>query len=340
MTSTIVMSPAVVENPTAPALPVRRRMDVTGVNPLRARPRVQELLYRELLTPADLIAPILVQPDHRDPARYRYLPGAVSISEVAGHAQQLRSVGVRACKILVYIEHRTPHAEDALNPDNLMIAAIHAVRNAVPDMVIATEVCGCAWTDSGECVLLGSRGRTAIDATYELMARMAVLHAQAGVDIVGPAAVLDGSVQATRFELDEAGFTDVGVAPSVIFDSALFDIYKSAMNTDPGRGNRRGFQIDPSQLGQALDQAERWIDEGADSVLVQPAMTSIDLLTRLRGVIRAPLIAFSTSGEDQLFATAPIAVQLEYARALKRAGADLIMTYGALRLARALEDGQ
>lgn len=325
------------KSPTA-IIPVRRRLDVTGVNPLRARSRMQQLLHRDLLTPADLVAPILVQPDHRDPARYRSLPGAVAVSEIADYAEELSAAGVRACRVLVYGEHKTRDAADALKPDNLMIDAIQCIRNAVADMVIATEVCGCAWTDSGECVLLDSRGHTDIDGTYELMARMSVLHAQAGADIVGPAAVLDGSVQAIRFELDEAGFTDVSVTPSVIFDSAMFGVYKSAMNTDPGRGNRRGFQIDASQPGQALDQAVRWIYEGADGLLVQPAMTSIDLLSQLRGMTRAPLTAFSVSGEDQLFAAAPIAVQLEYARALKRAGADLILTYGALRLARALED--
>ncbi|MFD6160022.1 hypothetical protein ACFWF7_29705 [Nocardia sp. NPDC060256] len=324
------------ESPTI--TPVRRRLDVTGVNPLRARSRMRKLLHRDLLTPADLVAPILVQPDHRDLARYRYLPGAVPVSGIADYAEELNAAGVRACRVLVYGEHKTLDAADALKPDNMMVDAIQSIRNTVPDMVIATEVCGCAWTDTGECVLLDSRGHTDIIGTYELMARMSVLHAQAGADMVGPAAVLDGSVQAIRFELDEAGFTDVSVTPSVIFDSALFGVYKSTMNTDPGRGNRRGFQIDACQPGQALDQAVRWIYEGADGLLVQPAMTAIDLLTQLRGMTRMPLTAFSVSGEDQLFASAPIAVQLEYARALKRAGADLILTYGALRLARALED--
>lgn len=205
-------------------------------------------------------------------------------------------------------------------------------------MVIATEVCGCAWTSSGECVLLGSDDRTALDATYELMASMALMHAQTGADIIGPAAVLDGSVRAIRTRLDENGYSDVGITPSVIFDSALFDVYKAAMGTNPGRGHRRGFQLDACSARQGSEQARRWLTEGADSLLVQPAMMSIDLLTKLRGMTDLPLTAFSVSGESSLFADAPDTVLLEYARSLKRAGADLIMSYDALRLARLLTE--
>lgn len=317
----------------------RPQRTVTGVNPLRARDRVRGLLRRELLTPADLMAPMLVQPSHRPAEDYRHLPGAVALSQVVAHARELRNAGVRAVKMFAYVENKTPNACEALEPNNLLVVAVQAIRAAVEDMVISTEVCGCAWTDHGECVLLGLHGRTDAHATYELMSQMAVLHAQAGADIIGPAAVLDGSVRAIRTELDEAGFREVGITPSVIFDSALFTAYKDAMHTDPDRGNRRGFQIDACHAGQALDQAARWLAEGADSLLVQPAMVSVDVLTQLRAQVNAPLIAFSVSGEDQLMHHAPDTVYLEYVRALRRAGADLIMTYGAHRLAVALADG-
>lgn len=326
----------VIAIPTDNTHQARPERAVTGVNPLRARNRVRGLLRRELLTAADLVAPVLVQPDHRDPADYRHLPGAVALSEVAAHARELAEAGVRAVKLFAYVENKTSDAAEALEPNNLLVVAVQAIRTAVEDMVISTEVCGCAWTNTGECVLLGLHGRTDTPATYELMARMAVLHAQAGADIIGPAAVLDGSVRAIRAELDDAGYRDVGITPSVIFDSALFTAYKDAMHTDPGRGNRRGFQIDACHTGQALDQAARWLSEGADSLLVQPAMVSVDVLTRLRATVNVPLTSFSVSGEDQLMASAPDAVYLEYARSLKRVGADLIMTYGALRLARAV----
>jgi len=282
---------------------------------------------------------VLVQPDHRPAEDYRHLSGAVALSQVGAHTRELREAGVRAVKLFTYVENKTPDAREALEPNNLLIVAVQAIRAAVEDMVISTEVCGCAWTDHGECVLLSVHGHTDTHATYDLMAQMAVLHAQAGADIIGPAAVLDGSVRAIRTELDDAGFREVGITPSVIFDSALFTAYKDAMHTDPERGNRRGFQIDACHAGQALDQAARWLTEGADSLLVQPAIVSVDVVTRLRKQVNAPLTAFSVSGEDQLFDQAPDAVYLEYVRSLRRAGADLIMTYGAHRLAVALAEG-
>ncbi|WP_306355820.1 MULTISPECIES: hypothetical protein [unclassified Nocardia] len=326
--------------PTPTVAPPRPRREITGINPVRARARVRELLHRELLSPADLIVPILVQPDARPPEQYTYVPTAVAISELGPYAVGLRELGIRACKVFVYCDAKAPDAAEALRPDNLMVAAIQTIRAAVEDMVISTEVCGCAWTDSGECVITDADGRTDVEATYLLMGKMAVLHAQAGADLIGPAAMLDGSVRIIRRGLHEHGYPDVGITPSVIFDSGLFTAYKSAMCTDPGRGNRRGFQIDADHQRQAMAQAERWMSEGADSLLVQPAMMSVDVLTRLRLVTEAPITAFSVSQEQQMFAAADDGLVLEYARMLRRAGADFIMTYDAPRIAAALAGGR
>jgi porphobilinogen synthase len=182
-------------------------------------------------------------------------------------------------------------------------------------------------------------GSIDLAATLDLMARMAVLHADAGADVIGPAAVLDGAVATIRAAMDEAGHRNVGITPSVIFDSALFGPYKEPMHTNPGRGHRRGFQIDACHVGQALDCARRWMAEGADSLLVQPAMMSVDLLTRLRAETNAPITAFSVSGEHLVLADNED-VYLEYVRSLRRAGADLVMTYGAAQLATALGTAQ
>ncbi len=251
---------------------------------------------------------------------------------------ELWELGVGAVKLFCFVEHKAADAAEALAADNLLVSAIRAVRRAVPGMVIATEVCGCAWTDTGECVLLDRGGRVDLDATLGLMAEMAAAHAAAGADIIGPAAMLEGSVRAIRQALDVDGHPDVGVTPSVIFDSALFGIYKDAMHTNPGRGDRRGLQIDACHVGQALDTAHRWLDEGADSLLVQPAMMAVDLLTRLREQTRVPLTAFSVSGEHAMFARAGTPVYVEYLRSLRRAGADLVMTYGAGQVAAALRE--
>ncbi|RJO75172.1 hypothetical protein D5S18_17565 [Nocardia panacis] len=325
--------------PTTVTAPVRPRQEVTGINPVRARARVRALHHRELLTAANLIVPILVQPDARPREEYSYLPTAVPISQLGRYVSGLREHGIRACKVFVFCESKAPDAADALRPDNLMVAAIQTIRAATGDMVISTEVCGCAWTDSGECVITDARGRTDVKATYLLMGQMAVLHAEAGADIIGPAAMLDGSVQVIRHALHEHGHPDVGVTPSVIFDSGLFAAYKTAMRTDPGRGNRRGFQIDAEHQRQALTQAQRWMSEGADGLLIQPAMMTVDVLTRLRMDTDTPLTAFSVSQEQQMHTAVDNPVVLEYARMLCRAGADFVMTYDGPRIARALAEG-
>jgi porphobilinogen synthase len=315
---------------------LRTPADVIGAHPLRARPRVRDWLRREWLSPRELITPVLIQPDRRAPAEYADLPTGVALARLPRLIGELWESGIRAVKLFCYVEDRTADAAAALDADNLLVSAVRTVRRAVPGMVIATEVCGCAWTVDGECVLLDSGCRVGLDATFHLMADMAVARAAAGADIVGPAAMLEGSVRAVRQALDAAGYGDVGVTPSVIFDSALFGPYKTAMHTNPGCCNRRGLQLDACHLGQAVDTAHRWLDEGADSVLVQPAMMAVDLLTRLREQTRVPITAFSVSGEHRMLVGAGDAVYAEYLRALRRAGADPVMTYGAHRIAAAL----
>jgi porphobilinogen synthase len=326
--------------PPLPAWAARSPQPVIGVNPLRGQPRVRDWLLREPLDPADLIAPLLVQPANRDPRDYQNQAGAVSIvDQLACEAQHLRSLGVRAVKLFAYVEDKTPDAAAALDPGNLLVTAIRTVRAAVPDMVIATEVCGCAWTASGECVILHADNTTDAAATMDLMTGMAIMHAEAGADIIGPAAVFDGSVREIRRALNVAGHHPVGITASVIFNSSLFTPYKSTMHTDPGRGDRRGFQIDQTQRGQALDQAERWLAEGADSLLVQPAMMAVDVLALLRGTYRVPLTAFSVSGEHKMLQR-DTAAYVEYTRYLRVAGADLVMTYGAPTIATALRSAR
>lgn len=314
---------------------VRQPVEIAAVNPLRGRPRVRNWMQHELIAAKDLIAPVLVQPPGRSPAEFPALPTAVPLPNLGDLARELWWLGIGAVKLFVYVTDKRRDASGAIEPDNLMANAIRVVRDAVPEMVISTEVCGCAWTGSGECVLVDADAGTDLDATLELMAAMAVMHAQAGADIVGPAAVLDGSVRMIRDALDAAGCRNVGVTPSVIFHSTLFGPYKESMHTDPGRGNRRGLQIDACHIGQAIDCAQRWLDEGADSLLVQPAMMAGDLLTKLRDAVRVPITAFSVSGEHMMLTTND-AAYLEYVSYLRRAGADRVMCYGAAQLARAI----
>ncbi len=166
---------------------------------------------------------------------------------------------------------------------------------------------------------------------------MAVLHARAGADVASPAAMLAGSVRAVRRALDDSGLPEVGVCPNIAVHTALYGPFKQVMGTNPGRGHRRGLQLEPGRADRdAITQADRWLAEGADTLTVQPVLTCVDVLTRLRAHSRAPLIAYSTSGEYAALAALSDAGAVEYHAALMRAGADLILSFAAERVARAL----
>jgi porphobilinogen synthase len=173
--------------------------------------------------------------------------------------------------------------------------------------------------------------------TCELMAQMALLHAQAGADVVSPTAMLDGSVAFVRETLTAEGLPDVGVNPNIALHTGLYEVFKRLMATNPARGHRRGLQLDPCRADRdAVAQLDRWLREGADSITLQPVMTAMDVLFRLRQHTPVPLIAYSTSGESVALAALGPAITLEYRAALRRAGADLILTFAAEDVANAL----
>jgi porphobilinogen synthase len=264
------------------------------------------------------------------------LPGAVALADVAATARRWTALGIRAVKIFAYGTPRDATASAATSPGNLMCAAVTEVKTATPQMVVTTEVCGCSWTDHGECAILRGN-RIDLTATYDLMARMAVMHAKSGADVVSPTAMLAGSVRAVRAALDEAGLPDVGVCPNIALHTSLYGPFKQLMATNPSRGHRRGLQLEPGRADRdALTQADRWLAEGADSLTLQPALTAIDVLVRLRGHTRVPLIAYSTSGEHAGLTALGIDGMVEYHAALKRAGADLILSFAAEKVAQAL----
>ena len=305
-----------------------------GVNPARAREAVRELYARPGLVARDLTAPLLVHPVGQHTGD---LPGSVGIGDVAGTIRRWARLGIRGVKLFVYGDPRDGSASGATAAGSLMPAAVQEVKAASAQVVVTTEVCGCSWTDHGECTILDGAGRIDRAATYALMAEMAVLHAQAGADVVSPTAMLDGSVRAVRHALDDAGLPDVGVCPNIALHTGLYGPFKSLMGTNPARGHRRGLQLEPGRAGRdALTQADTWLAEGADSLTVQPVLTAVDVLVALRAHTRVPLIAYSTSGEYAAVTALGVAGLVEYHAALKRAGADLILSFAAEQVARDL----
>ncbi len=279
-------------------------------------------------------APLLVIPEDLDGAM---LPGAVAVSAIPAAVRRWADLGIGGVKVFTYGDPRDSHATGAVAPGNRMLRAITAIKDAAPSVVVTTEVCGCSWTDHGECALLDGAGRVDREATYALMAAMALAHAEHGADVVSPTAMLDGSVRAVRDALTGAGWSDVGVCPNLAMVTSLYGPFKKMMGTDPARGHRRGFQLEPGRAERdILTQADQWLAEGADALTVQPVLTCMDLLVRLRDHVRVPLVAYSTSGEYQALQVLGIEGLMEYHAALLRAGADLVLTYAAEQLARIL----
>ncbi|MFJ9687537.1 hypothetical protein ACIRRX_17890 [Streptomyces bacillaris] len=307
-----------------------------GVNPSRARPAVRALYARPALTAGDLSAPLLILPDGHPGAGS--LPGAVHLADVRRTVVRWREMGIRGVKAFAFGHDRDGAGAAASSADNLMVLAVSAAKAAAPDLAVTTEVCGCSWTSSGECVLRGSAGNIDLDATYRLMGEMAVRHAEAGADVVSPTAMLDGSVRTARAALDDQGFHDVGVNPNLAIHTTLYGPFKALMATDPVVGHRRGLQLEPGRAQRdTLVQARRWMAEGADSLTLQPVMTAVDVLVRLRADQEAPLVAYSTSGEWPALRKLGSEGMTEYVAMLRRAGADHVLTFAAEQVAVYLE---
>ncbi|MFJ6516134.1 hypothetical protein ACIQMO_30030 [Streptomyces sp. NPDC091406] len=307
-----------------------------GINPSRARSAVRALYARPALTAGDLSAPLLVLPDGHPGAGS--LPGAVQLSDVRRTVLRWSELGIGGVKVFALGHDRDSTASAAVSAGNLMVRAVSAIGAATPALAVTTEVCGCSWTSNGECVLRTCAGGIDLGATYRLMGEMAVQHAKAGADVVSPTAMLDGSVRAVRAALDDGGLRDVGVNPNLAIHTTLYGPFKTLMATDPAAGHRRGLQLEQGRVQRdTVLQARRWIAEGADSLTLQPVMTAVDVLARLRADQETPLVAYSTSGEWPALRELGSEGMTEYIAMLRRAGADHVLTFAAEQVAAHLE---
>jgi porphobilinogen synthase len=224
-----------------------------------------------------------------------------------------------------------------------MMRAIGVAKDAASDIAVMTENCLCSYTADGNCFLATEDGRLDYQRTVDVLCAQAVAQAEAGADVLGPAAMLEGVTSRVHGALDDAGHRAVALMPHVIFASRLYGGYRRAMQATPRTGNRAAFQIHPSRPEQALDYSVRCLHEGADMLLLEPALLTMDVLARLRATTNAPLFPFSVSGEYAILARSQNlpgrdrdAVLIEYLTTLKRAGAEAIITYAAREVARLL----
>lgn len=285
-----------------------------------------------ILSASDLAMVLLVRVDDSG----RAMP-TVRPREIGAVVKELAGLGIRAVKLFASGDARDCTGSRGKAPDSLMARTIRELKAAHSSVIVMTETCLCSYTDSGECHLIDRTGHPDRLATIEAIAEQAVAQAAAGADVVGPAAMINGSVGWVRRALDETGHSEVQVMPHLIFDSRLYNAYRQTMDAAPASGERRVFQIDPARPETAVRASLGFVDEGADMLLLEPALFCGDVLIALKQMCRVPIAPFSVSGEYlRLRSEGDSRLLIELFTLLKRSGADQIITYAAADIARSL----
>ncbi len=310
---------------------------------LRRTPYLRDLVRETELSPSDFIYPIFVSDivDRAEPIST--MPGIFNfpVGEAAGEAKRAFDLGIPAIILFGTPDHKDATGSSSLASDGVVQKAIAEIKSRVPDLLVITDVCLCEYTDHGHCGVIANK-TVDNDKTIDLLARQAVSHVRAGADMVAPSDMMDGRVGAIRKGLDSEGFDQIPImAYSAKYASAFYGPFREAAGSAPQFGDRRSYQMDPANGREAMKEIALDIDEGADIVMVKPALAYLDIISRARAMTDLPLAAYNVSGEYsmvKLAAEKGIAdekqLALEVLTSIKRAGADIILTYHAPDAAR------
>jgi porphobilinogen synthase len=316
---------------------------------LRRTAALRRLVAETHLSVDDLVAPLFVREGIHEPQPVASLPGVVQHTRASLRAEvtALRDLGVPAVILFGIPEVKDTTGSEAWNPDGVVQVALRDLRDEVGDeMVLMADLCVDEYTDHGHCGVLDGHGSVDNDATLELYARAAVAQAEAGADVTAPSGMMDGQVAAIRGALDDSGHLDtVILAYSAKYASALYGPFRDAVDVQiVGGGDRRGYQQDPPNAREAIVEIMADIDQGADMVMVKPALSYLDVIAEARAVVDVPLAAYHVSGEYAMVQAAAAngwldgdAVGMEHLLSIRRAGADFILTYLARRAAEILQ---
>lgn len=274
------------------------------------------------------------------------MPGVfrLSLDELVKEAKDAASMGIPAILLFGIPQSKDPRGSEAYAEDGIVQQAARLIKETIPDLLVITDVCLCQYTSHGHCGVV-EEGRIKNDPTLDLLARVAVSHVEAGADIVAPSDMMDGRVAAIREALDDAGYVETPImAYSAKYASAFYGPFREAAQSAPQFGDRRSYQMDPGNAVEALREVGLDVDEGADIVMVKPALPYLDVIARVRQEFGLPLAAYSVSGEYAMIKAAgrlgwldEEQILMEVLTAIRRAGADLIVTYLAREAARLLE---
>ena len=292
-----------------------------------------------------LILPLFVVPGSRVENPIASMPGVaqLSVDRVVEECREVADLGIPAVILFGIPEHKDAYGSEAWSDAGVVPQAVTAIKRALPDLVVVTDVCLCEYTDHGHCGVVRDAA-VQNDPTLELLTKEAVVHARAGADLVAPSDMMDGRVAAIRAGLDAAGFPDLGImAYAAKYASAFYGPFRDAAQSTPQFGDRRGYQMDPANGREALREVLLDVEEGADIVMVKPALAYLDVIRAVSDEINMPVAAYNVSGEYAMIEAAAERgwidrerVVLETLTGIRRAGADIIITYHALYAAKLL----
>ena len=315
---------------------------------LRRSPAIRQMVRETTLSVKDFIYPLFVRHGQQIKDPIASMPGQYhfSVDRIANEVEEIWSLGIPSIILFGLPDKKDAVGSGSYAEDGVVQQAILAIKEKVPEMVVMTDVCLCEYTDHGHCGVI-KEGRVDNDATLELLARQAVSHAKAGADFVAPSDMMDGRVAAIREELDANGFQEIGILSyAVKYASAFYGPFREAAESAPQFGDRSGYQMDAANAIEAIKEAVLDMEEGADMLMVKPALPYLDIVRRVREECLLPLAAYNVSGEYAMIKAADekgwidgTRVMMEALLSIKRAGADLILTYFAKEAAEILNSG-
>jgi porphobilinogen synthase len=322
-------------------------MDFPAYRPrrLRRNERIRELVRETTLGAKNFIYPIFVGPGKNRVQPVSSMPGVaqLSVDRALTECEEVRALGIPAVILFGIPDHKDSTGTEAYADTGFVQQAIRVVKEKIPELLVMTDVCLCEYTDHGHCGVIRD-GDVDNDSTLELLAQEALSHARAGADIVAPSDMMDGRVGAIRKALDQNGFEHIAImAYAAKYASGFYGPFREAAESTPQFGDRRSYQMDPANADEALREVELDIREGADIVMVKPAMTYLDIVYRVKQKFGYPVAAYNVSGEYSMIKAAgqkgwidEERIMIEVLFAIRRAGADMILTYFAKDAARLL----
>jgi porphobilinogen synthase len=316
----------------------------TRMRRLRSTSALRDMVRETELSPKQLVYPMFVElgTDSRTPIES--MPGIdrMSISHAVEEAGEAHALGIPSVLLFGIPTDKDPQGSGAYDNEGVVQLAVRAIKEAHPELVVITDVCMCEYTSHGHCGIVRDDGSVDNDVTLELLAKTAISHAAAGADAVAPSDMMDGRVGALRAQLDAEGHSETPIiAYSAKFASAFYGPFREAAESTPAFGDRRSYQMDPANSDEAVREALLDVEEGADIVMVKPALPYLDVIRRVKDATRLPVAAYNVSGEYSMIKAAAAAgylderaAVLEALTGIRRAGADIVITYHAKDVAK------